>query len=338
MKINHISYISEKKAYGKLGEIYKHIKQDFGKVAEPFVLHSSDIDLTAAIWSLFYETVLVDTEVKRSLKEAVATCVSEVNKCRYCVDAHSIMLFGTDEKLNGKIQEIKNNKIVSESRSDKIIQWALSSIDFDADIIKNPPFAIKDAPEIIGTVIIFNYINRMVTVFAGETPLPVSFWEKTVKKIALKLYFRKAISKNKHKGESLVFISGRSHFAGKKTETEFTMSHFRRLIYKNIETIIPDELKKLLKKISSKPGFLKSGSGKTELADLLQALDDEDKQIAEFCFLMMFEPYKVYQKHIARLKQKFDDREILYLASFCSFIIAENIGNELYKYLVVSDK
>ena len=83
MLIKHIKHIKKSKAKGKLKEIYKHIELNFGKLAEPFVLHSLNVELTTGVWAILYETVLVEGKVKRSLKEAIATSVSEINKCNY---------------------------------------------------------------------------------------------------------------------------------------------------------------------------------------------------------------------------------------------------------------
>ena len=88
MLIKHIKYIKKSKAKGSLKQIYKHIELNFGKLAEPFVLHSLNVGLTAGVWAMLYETVLIESKVKRSLKEVIATTISEINKCNYCVDAH----------------------------------------------------------------------------------------------------------------------------------------------------------------------------------------------------------------------------------------------------------
>ncbi len=54
-----------------------------------------------------------------------------------------------------------------------------------------------------------------------------------------------------------------------------------------------------------------------------------EKQIAEFCFLTMFEPHKVYEKHFQTLKQNYKDEHILQIVSFVSILVAESIGDKL---------
>ena len=140
MHIKHIKHIKKRKAKGKLKQIYKHIELNFGQLAEPFVLHSLDIGLTAGVWAMLYETVLIEGKIKRSLKEAVATIISETNKCNYCVDAHSIMIFGTEKSLQNNISIIKKGETEPKTKEDKLILWALQNLNFDSSIILNPPF------------------------------------------------------------------------------------------------------------------------------------------------------------------------------------------------------
>jgi len=332
--MNYISYINEKQATKKLKEVYNHIKLNFGVVAEPFTLHSLDTNLTAGVWILLYETVIISNKVERSLKEAIATCISEINKCTFCVDAHSIMIFGTDKKLIDKISKIKNNEIELSSKTDKIINWAFKSNEFDSKTNKTQAFSKNETEEILGTVILFNYINRMVAVFAQETPLPVNFMKKQVQKIASKFIFKKAILKTKYKGESLKFLTDKykQKYTDKTenySEIKIAFENFSSQIRTNIKDVISEELKLLLEEEAKKLYLLKDSFGNKNLLNFLQKVKSEDKQTAEFCFLIMFSPYKIYEKHINFLKQNYNDKEILYISSFCSFIIAENIGNEL---------
>ena len=206
MYIKRIKYIKKNKAQGKLKQLYEHIELNFGKLAEPFVLHSLNVELTASVWATLYETVLVEGKVKRSLKEAIAISISETNKCNYCVDAHSIMVFGTEKDLLNNIMEIRNGKTEPKTREDKRILWALKNLDFDSPIILNPPFSKEEAPEIIGTAVLFHYLNRMVTIFAGDSPLPSVKIKSTLINIVSRFVFAKAIKKEKTSGESLMFI------------------------------------------------------------------------------------------------------------------------------------
>ncbi len=334
MKIKFLEYITENQANVKLEKIYNHIKNNFGVVAEPFALHSLDAELTGGIWSVMYETVLVETNVKRSTKEAIAVAVSETNKCRYCVDAHSIMIMGDNSKLLSKIQKIEHGILVPKSLNEKIVFWALNSNKFN-DITKEIPFSKNQADEIIGTVIFFNYINRMVEVFAGKSPLPTQLFKKFVQKFAKKMYFSKAIFKTKTKGESLQFLNknGLLKSENMKNEIQKTLFNISFLTEKNIEGLISPELKIVIENESSKIENLQINSFTSNISKFLATVSAEEKPTAEFCYLLMFEPYKIQEKHISNLRNVYNDTEILYIATFSSFAIAQKIGSKLMTFL-----
>jgi alkylhydroperoxidase family enzyme len=335
MQINHIKYIQKSKAGGKLKQLYKCIEINFGKLAEPFVLHSLNEELTVGVWAILFETVLVEGKVKRSLKEAIATSVSEINECSYCVDAHSIMIFGTEKGLQKNISNLKNGKTEPRSEEEKTILWALKNLDFDSPIILNPPFNKEEAPEIIGTAVLFHYINRMVTLFAGDTPLPTTKMRGLVLNIASAFIFAKAIRKEKRAGESLAFIDEDLNqevfdWADASPNINKAFQYLKQQSENNIDQILSPELITSLIKLSTKYGLIQTEFGNENLKHFLKSVISSEREIAEFFYLTMFEAHKVRKKHFQTLKQKFKDEEILKVAAFVSWLVAENIGERLF--------
>ena len=335
MYIKHIKYVDKTEATGKLKEIYNHIKLNFGLLAEPFILHSLNEELTAGVWATLYETVLIENNVKRSIKETIATCISEVNKCNYCVDAHSIMILGTENKLQHNIQFVKDGKSELKTKEDKFILWALNNLNLGNEIILTPPFNKSEIPEIIGTAVLFHYINRMVNIFAIDTPLPTLKFKNLVKYLASNFIFKKAIKKTKVKGDSLRFIGvsknyGSFEWANGIPEIQNAFRHFKYHTEINIEKVLSSELIAELIKQGSNLNLLRPTFGNKYLSDFLERIKSSEKQIAEFCFLTMFGTYKIQEKQINALKQTLTDKEILKIAAYVSLLISENIGNKLY--------
>lgn len=339
MHIKHLKYIKKREAKGKLKEIYKHIELNFGALAEPFTIHSLNTELTVGVWSTLYETVLIENKVQRSLKEAIATSISEINKCNYCVDAHSMMIFGMKKSLQNNISTLKNCETEPKTKEDKLIFWALQNLDFDNEIITKPPFSTEEAPEIIGTAVLFHYINRMVNIFAGSTPLPTAKMKGLIINIAIKFIFSKAIKKKKIKGESIKFIdkdinSDTFDWANSASEIKKAFEYFRYQSENKIDKILSHELVSLLKIQAINLNLLKPAFGNEKLENFLKMVKPNEKQIAEFCFLTMFEPHKIYENHIKTLKQILNDAEIMKVAAFVSMLIAESIGKKLYSSFV----
>ncbi|MCK5628946.1 carboxymuconolactone decarboxylase family protein [Candidatus Bathyarchaeota archaeon] len=201
--VKYIRTVKPKNAEGLVAQIYTQIKRDFGRVVEPFSLHSPSPRLLAGAWMASRESELTG-RVPREDKEAVAASISKLNQCPYCVDAHTIMLGATGEnKLANQISSGRYGSI-TESRTRAIVKWALATRTPDSEVLRSPPFSPKEAPEIIGTAVFYHYLNSMVTVFLGETPLPTSLpWLRGPLKRFASGLFSKAASRPKKEGESL---------------------------------------------------------------------------------------------------------------------------------------
>lgn len=133
--INEVRYV-EPVPYGRstgvVRRVYLETERDFGMLAPPVALHSPAPALLAAAWELLRATLLVDGETTRAQREAVAAAVSRVNRCPYCVEVHD----AGREQLGGPV---------------------------DVPVDHDELLAVR------GT---FEYLNRMVTVFLPESPLP----------------------------------------------------------------------------------------------------------------------------------------------------------------------
>ncbi|GIH21888.1 alkyl hydroperoxide reductase AhpD [Acrocarpospora phusangensis] len=116
-----------------MADVYAQVERDFGMLAPPVALHSAAPEVMAGVWMLLRESLLARGLVPRAAKELVATEVSRANACPYCVDVHGATLRG----LGGPV-----------------------------------PGMPEPGPEVTGTRLTFHYLNRMVNVFLGESPLP----------------------------------------------------------------------------------------------------------------------------------------------------------------------
>lgn len=164
-----VAVIPPRKADGRVAEIYSEIRHDFGAVVEPFTLHSSSPDLLAGVWRIFRESLVVG-QAPRHLKEAVATAVSESNRCPWCVDAHTIMLHAATR--NDIAAAMRRGREPKDPTVAAVVAWAKASRPPQPQELAAPPFDADLAPEFLGTAVSFHYINRAVSALLGPTPLP----------------------------------------------------------------------------------------------------------------------------------------------------------------------
>ncbi len=206
MVIKYVSPIKPASASGLVAGVYNQVERDFGRVVEPFQMHSPLPKLLAAAWMVCRESELVGM-VPRATKEVVAAAISQLNHCGYCVDAHTIMLAAAGQGhvasaiSKARYEEIKDEKTFA------MVQWALANNSPRSELLHWQPFSKQEAPEIIGTAVFYHYMNRMANALLGETPLPSSQgWLKGPMKTIASQTFQNAINRPKTVGDSLMFL------------------------------------------------------------------------------------------------------------------------------------
>lgn len=203
--IRYVEDVSPASASGRVAEIYGQIRRDFGAVPDPFRLHSASPRLLGGVWAACRET-LVASRAPRHLTELVATVVSQINTCPYCIDAHTTMLRadGRGALAGSLLGGVASERLDDESRS--FAAWAAATRSPGATVLADPPFDAELAPELIGTAVAFHYINRMVTVLASESPFPgPRALRPLTTRIAPRLFAR-AVKRPKKAGDSLRFL------------------------------------------------------------------------------------------------------------------------------------
>src|SRR3984957_9324550 len=152
-------------ADGLVASVYAQAERDFGMVAPPLALHSPAPPLLAAAWAMLRETLLVTGQADRVQKEVVAASVSAANTCPYCVAIHPA---AAQELVPGVDPAgITSGNLASPLLKETTL-WARSS-GLHGSAQSPPP---GNFAELAGVAVTFQYLNRMVTIFLPESPLP----------------------------------------------------------------------------------------------------------------------------------------------------------------------
>lgn len=167
LSIRHLPPPDIARASGLSAAVYRQLEQEFQAVP-PITLHHLNPQLMAGAWSVCRESLIAGPQ--RALKEAVAVAVSESNRCPYCVEAHSSMLQGSADGQAMQSREARSEGGVPVSG---IVAWARATGDVSAPLLAAPPFSSLEAPAVMGTVVLFHYINRMVNLFLDSTMMPL---------------------------------------------------------------------------------------------------------------------------------------------------------------------
>ncbi|TRO45563.1 alkylhydroperoxidase [Candidatus Bathyarchaeota archaeon] len=334
-QLQYLVPVKPSEAKGLVAQVYSQIKQDFGRIVEPFTLHSPIPQLLAGVWMASRESELVGN-VPRETKEAIAACVSKLNQCPYCVDAHTIMLTAKGDKQTAQQIAKEQYQNIKNPKTRKIAEWTLATLSPDSKIINSPPFNAEEAPEIIGTAVFYHYINPLVTIYLGKTPLPLPILRTPMKRIASRL-FKKAVNRQKTPGTSLFLLPERNlpknltwaknspnvagayaRFAAaiKDIEKTYVPIATRKTITRHIDEWIQDAQQNEIQ-------FIRGTTAKT---------DPLTKIATKIAFLTINHPYRIDKKTIDSFQRhSSQENQLLAIIAWASFIRATKIGTWLSK-------
>jgi AhpD family alkylhydroperoxidase len=186
MSIRHVAYVSRKAATGRVAEVYAQSVADFGQVA--FMMLSPAPDLHAATWAVLRESELVG-HAPRTNKEIVTVAVSQANRCRFCIDAHTIMIHALGE--HQLAEDLLHNRTPTEPEHAKLAAWAKATRTPGATELSAPPFPAKFAAEYIGTALSTHFTNRMFSSLTDEQLLPGNLQRsQSVRRVGAMTYAR----------------------------------------------------------------------------------------------------------------------------------------------------
>jgi uncharacterized peroxidase-related enzyme len=99
----NLPVVEEADATGEIAEAYQYFREHFGRPAVPGILKcfSSSPEMLKIIIQLGSTLVFSEGVLGRRVKEMIATYVSSLNECPYCLDSHGASLCGQggDEAL-----------------------------------------------------------------------------------------------------------------------------------------------------------------------------------------------------------------------------------------------
>lgn len=167
----YVGIVPLKAADGPVADVYGQVRREIGRFVEAVAMFSADPVLLTATWAAFREPLLATGQAPRMFKETVAATVSRLNECPYCVDAHSVMLYGggagtvATQLLGG----VSADQVDGEYRD--LCRWAQDTARADTAPAA-APFAAAWAPEVVGVLVYFHFLNRMINILLTGTFLP----------------------------------------------------------------------------------------------------------------------------------------------------------------------
>ena len=202
MSIRHVTPVPRRAATGLVAEVYARSAADFGQTA--FMMLSPAPDVHAAAWALLRESELVG-QAARADKEVVTVAVSQANECRFCIDAHTIMLHATGE--HRLAEDLLHGRPIAEPRYDRLVAWAKATRTPSTAQLWEPPFPTELAAEFIGTALSTHFANRVFSTLTDDQLIPGNLQRsQSVRRVGGMTYAR-AVRRELAPGESLALLA-----------------------------------------------------------------------------------------------------------------------------------
>ncbi|GAB3007682.1 carboxymuconolactone decarboxylase family protein [Saccharothrix stipae] len=309
-----------------VARVYRELERDFGVLAPPIALHASSPDVLAAAWLVLRETLLVPGTVPRAHKEAVSTAVSVGNNCPFCISMHSSMLIDLVGYKDGAIPE---------PAARAAGEWATANATVDGAAAHPVPFPVDQAPEMVGTAVVLQYLNRMVNIFLGELPLPpgAPVASMTVVRRVLVWLIKSAERGGPRPGasldllpdaplpEDLAWARGHDAIAGAFARAVAVFDEAGR-------RCVPTEVRELVLEHLAKWDGKPMGVSRAWVEDAIAVLPAAQQDAGRLALLTALSSYQIDQSVIDRFRAfRTDDRSLIDITSWASMAAARRVGS-----------
>jgi len=334
-QIRYLNPVLANRPTVEIASLYAQARNEF-QLVPPLTLFSPSVELFGGVWGVLRESLIIRGRVQRSTLEAVSASVSGINTCAYCVDAHAGMLHATSS--HDVVDSIYANDVslINDSEMRQIVSWAQATKTPGAEILDSPPFSPQQAPEIIGTAMVFHFINRMVSIFLSPSPMPVPVKSKAMRKIAVRVFGstiakkivnRGATEKPLQESDSFVQIPEDFKWALPCERIALAFAHFAELMEQQEAKYIPFAVASMVHKQLDLWQGEDMPMGHDWVNKLIADLNDRDKRIAKLALLTAFAPHQVDEATVHEFQAVCPgDKALLGVTAWASFMAVRKVG------------
>jgi AhpD family alkylhydroperoxidase len=329
--VRHVSVVSPKAAAGVVRAVYEQARKEVGMLPEPVTMFSASPDLLVATWAPFRESLMSTGHAPRVVKEAVAAQVSALNQCPYCVDAHTIMLYGSGagsfatSLLSGATERAGDPQLVA------VAEWVQSSMTRPSAPAP-APFPPEQIPEILGTMTEFHFLNRVIDVLLTGTFLPGTERAKGIARRVAGKVLGKRIRAIRTPGGAVGLTAGHPlpadlSWAAPQPAIAAAYASLAAATDAAAARIVPASVVSLVGQTLDHWDGRFPGPSRAWLTDLLAGLPAADRAAGALALLTALAPFQVIESDVEAFRAgRPDDADLLGLLSWAAFSAARTIA------------
>jgi alkylhydroperoxidase family enzyme len=168
-------------------EVYRQINNDFF-INGSLTSRSKVTPIFAATWMAGRETIIVDDQLDRVTKEAIAATLSSVNDCPYCGDMLvSLVHAGDRHDQASAIYDGRTDKI-TDPKMRELLSWVIAVASPGSKPQAELPFTDAEMPEVMGSIMAMADINAFSHVVMDGSPVNEPMGSSRLKSLALRAF------------------------------------------------------------------------------------------------------------------------------------------------------
>ncbi|WP_328617956.1 carboxymuconolactone decarboxylase family protein [Amycolatopsis sp. NBC_00355] len=326
--VKHVEAVRPRRARGLVREVYRQVERDFGMLAPPMALHSPSPEVLAAAWLMLRESLVAAGVSGRADREVVAAAVSAANDCPYCVEVHAMAIGSLGQPDAAAALAANAPGEIADDATRALAGWARGAGDLPEGV---SPAA---AAEFTAVATAFHYLNRVVTVFLGDSPLPDQVPESArgTAKAVLGHFLRPGTPPPA--GQSLEFLPATGADGPDWAEPGSTLADaFARAgaAFEAAGTdVLPPRVRELVRRELKAWDGRPPGLGRSWADGPLVELPPAERPAARLALLVAKAPYQVDDLVVAAARRgPAGDRGLIELVSWAAHAAAEELGRRL---------
>lgn len=163
-----IEAITEAEAKGRVKKVYEELNASMGIVPNVFKVLSLWPEGLELYVEMLKGTMLADTKLTRVIKEMIASTVSRINQCNYCLGHHQNLMkqFGVSSQVAEQVVNDPQSADISAAEKrllayvDNVTRHAWKVTDADVEGLKEIGWSHEEILEATLVASLFNSINR----------------------------------------------------------------------------------------------------------------------------------------------------------------------------------
>jgi len=317
-------------AEGLTKEVLLQSQRDFF-INGTITSHAACPPLMAGMWVGGREIALTNQHLPAWLKKAMGAALSEVNKCPYCEDFLLSLTHGA--KKNNVANSLRKNKMewIEDERTLKQLQWTKASITRNAEELQDPPFGSKELPEALGTLIVFNYTNKISDFTLNGSPVPSSLRSGALKLFGMELQESSALDLEHGASLSLLpeaKLPEEFHWVADNPLVADTLSRWNDVIEEEINHALSEDTQQMIRDTLSTWQSGQASLSRRWVEEEVKDLQGEERDKARLVLLIAKASYQVDDGIIEQVTQHgVNEADLVRLGAWGAFMGAKTIAN-----------